>query len=276
MAVSWLRLWHEMPNDPKWRTIARSAGQPIATVIAVYIHLLVIASNASERGRTQNMCCEDIASALDIESGQVESIIDAMQGRVLDGDQIKGWSKRQVEREDGSAARAKAWRELKKEEERTQTNANERKRTPDTDTDTDTDTEKIKESCSEPISSKLESVNQESGKIVFELPLNKKGTYHPVTENMILELSELYPAIDIMQQFRNMIGWLNSNQEKRKTARGVNSFINRWLSKAQDNSRYPTTGNASRSEVRIEGMKTAMVDFVQSTPIEQGYLPHEK
>ena len=130
-------------------------------------------------------------------------------------------------------------------------------------------------SCSEPISSKLESVNPGS-KIVFELPLNKKGTYHPVTENMILELSELYPAIDIMQQFRNMIGWLNSNQEKRKTARGVNSFINRWLSKAQDNSRYPTTGNASRSEVRIEGMKTAMVDFVQSTPIEQGYLPHEK
>ncbi|ENW0797054.1 MULTISPECIES: hypothetical protein, partial [Escherichia] len=22
MANAWLRLWHDMPNDPKWRTIA--------------------------------------------------------------------------------------------------------------------------------------------------------------------------------------------------------------------------------------------------------------
>lgn len=41
MANAWLRLWHDMPNDPKWRTIARVSGQPIATVMAVYIHLLV-------------------------------------------------------------------------------------------------------------------------------------------------------------------------------------------------------------------------------------------
>ncbi|EEY1988416.1 phage replisome organizer, partial [Escherichia coli] len=40
MANAWLRLWHDMPNDPKWRTIARVSGQPIATVMAVYIHLL--------------------------------------------------------------------------------------------------------------------------------------------------------------------------------------------------------------------------------------------
>ena len=25
MANSWLRLWHDMPNDPKWRTIARKS-----------------------------------------------------------------------------------------------------------------------------------------------------------------------------------------------------------------------------------------------------------
>ena len=26
MANAWLRLWHDMPNDPKWRTIARVTG----------------------------------------------------------------------------------------------------------------------------------------------------------------------------------------------------------------------------------------------------------
>lgn len=141
MANLWLRLWHDMPNDPKWRTIARASKQSIPSVIAVYVHLLVNASNATERGRTQNVCNEDIASALDLECEQIDAIISAMQGRVLEGDYLSGWSKRQVEREDGSAERSKRWREAQKEAKQTQPNAGERKRTPDTDKDTDKDTE---------------------------------------------------------------------------------------------------------------------------------------
>lgn len=147
MVNQWLRLWHDMPTDPKWRTIARISGERIGDVMAVYLHLLVCASaNAIERGRTQSFSFEDVASALDIETEQVAKIFDAMQGRVLDGDLVKGWSSRQVFREDGSAERAKAWREAKKqakkdqlEPERTQANASEREKTPDTDTDTDTE-----------------------------------------------------------------------------------------------------------------------------------------
>ena len=146
MSNQWFRLWHDMPTDPKWRTISRASGQAIGNVIAVYLHLLTCASNATERGRTQSFSSEDVASALDIETEQVEQIVVAMQGRVLDGDIVKGWAVRQVSREDGSAERSKAWREAKKqakqadstdsERNRTQT---ERKQTPDTDTDTDTD-----------------------------------------------------------------------------------------------------------------------------------------
>ncbi len=137
MANSWLRLWHDMPNDPKWRTIAKVSKQSISAVLAVYIHLLVIASNATERGRTQSVCSEDIASALDLDVEQIDAIFGAMQGRVLDGDMVSGWAKRQVEREDGSAERAKRWREAQKAGKQTQPNAAERKQTPDTDTDTD-------------------------------------------------------------------------------------------------------------------------------------------
>lgn len=146
MANSWLRLWHDMPNDPKWRTISRVSKQSIPSVIAVYVHILVIASNATERGRTQGVCSEDIASALDLECEQVEQILSAMQGRVLDGDMVAGWSKRQVEREDGAAERAKAWREAQKQKKTDDLNATERNRThvereqtPDKDTDKDTD-----------------------------------------------------------------------------------------------------------------------------------------
>ena len=141
---SWVRLWHDMPTDPKFRTIARAAKQPIADVIAVFVFMLADASaNANERGRTQAND-EDIASAFDMEEGAVASIREAMQGRVLDGEILTGWDARQPKREDNSAARAKAWRDSKKaekptERKRTQANAEER---PDTDTDAETDIRK--------------------------------------------------------------------------------------------------------------------------------------
>lgn len=133
MANSWLRLWHDMPNDPKWRTIARKSGQRIGDVIAVYLHVLVNASSASERyespgnasvtqgnvgkrGRIKNLCADDIASSLDLEIDQVEQILSAMQGKVLDGELVTGWAKRQPKREDDSAARVKACRDRKRAE----------------------------------------------------------------------------------------------------------------------------------------------------------------
>lgn len=135
MANSWLRLWHDMPNDPKWRTIARAAKQPITNVISVYVHMLVCASNATERGRTQGWNDEDVASALDINLEDVVAIRGAMQGRVMEDDYLTGWEKRQPKKEDNSAGRAKEWRDNQKaERNRTQPNA---KKRPDKDTDKD-------------------------------------------------------------------------------------------------------------------------------------------
>lgn len=137
--TSWVRLWHDMPTDPKFRTIARAAKQPLPTVVAVFTFLLADASaNENERGRT-TATDEDIASAFDIEESDVLAIKKAMQGRVLDGDMLAGWEKRQPKKEDNSAERAKAWRAQKQaeaaaERERTIANAQER---PDAETDTD-------------------------------------------------------------------------------------------------------------------------------------------
>jgi hypothetical protein len=101
------------------------------------------------------MCSEDLASALDVETEQIEQILAAMQGRVLDDALLMGWEKRQVDREDGSANRAKAWRDAKKAEKQadlhqkqTHANATERKQTPDKDTDKDKDKDKEKKSLS--------------------------------------------------------------------------------------------------------------------------------
>ena len=99
MATSWLRLWHDMPNDPKWRTIARISGQSVALVQAVFVHLLVDASRNVTRGHV-TVTVEDLASALDVTDEQIQNVLTAMQGRVIDGECLSGWDRRQPMRED--------------------------------------------------------------------------------------------------------------------------------------------------------------------------------
>lgn len=99
MANAWLRLWHDMPNDPKWRTISRVSGQEISLVQATYIHLLVSASQNVTRGHA-DVTPEDLSSALNVTEDQIVSVLSAMQGRVLEGEYISGWDRRQVRREE--------------------------------------------------------------------------------------------------------------------------------------------------------------------------------
>ena len=155
MANTWLRLWHDMPNDPKWRTISRISGQPLPLVQATYIHLLVSASQNVTRGHT-DVTNEDLASALDVTEDEISSVINAMQGRVLDGSYVSGWERRQVKKEEGqnpeSLAMTAAERK-RKQRERERLRRNEeveingvtcgheksRKVTPDKDKDKDKD-----------------------------------------------------------------------------------------------------------------------------------------
>lgn len=102
MANQWLRLWHDMPNDPKWRTIARISGEPLSLVIAVYMHLLVDASQNVTRGHV-DVTAEDLSSALDVTEPQIAAIFKAMEGRVIVNSQLSGWDKRQVKREEPGA-----------------------------------------------------------------------------------------------------------------------------------------------------------------------------
>lgn len=115
--MDWLRLWHDMPNDPKWRTIARLSGESIALVMSTYVHLLVDASRNVTRGHV-NVTLEDIASALDVTDEQIAAILKAMEGRVLAEGTILGWEKRQPKREDSGSeiTGAKSSAQRKKEQ----------------------------------------------------------------------------------------------------------------------------------------------------------------
>ena len=127
--MDWLRLWHDMPNDPKWRTISRISGQPISLVQAMYLHLLVDASRNVTRGHV-TVTKEDIASALDVTDEQVELVLCAMQGRVMEGDCVTGWSKRQPKREDAGNPESGAKSSLQRKREQRDRQKKERDETP--------------------------------------------------------------------------------------------------------------------------------------------------
>ena len=65
------------------------------------------------------------------------------------------------------------------------------------------------------------------------LPLND-GTDYPVSQEQCHEWAGLYPAVDVIQQLRQMRAWLIANPRRRKTTRGINGFIVNWLSREQD------------------------------------------
>ena len=68
---------------------------------------------------------------------------------------------------------------------------------------------------------------------VLQIILNDKS-YFNVTQSMVDQWIQLYPAVDVMQELRKMAGWSDANPTKRKTKSGVKRFINSWLSKTQD------------------------------------------
>ena len=68
---------------------------------------------------------------------------------------------------------------------------------------------------------------------VIELPLND-GSTCGVTREEIDGYAKLYPAVDVEQELRNMLGWCMANPAKRKTRSGIRRFIVGWLAREQN------------------------------------------
>lgn len=79
-------------------------------------------------------------------------------------------------------------------------------------------------SCAEPLCASTPAIL---------LPLND-GTEFSVSQEQCQEWAGLYPAVDVIQQLRNMKGWLDSHPSRRKTRRGIKSFVTNWLAKEQN------------------------------------------
>lgn len=95
---------------------------------------------------------------------------------------------------------------------------------------------------------------------VIALPLND-GSEYQIFQEQCKEWSDLYPSVDVMQQLRNMRGWLVSNPTRRKTKRGIRKFINSWLSREQDRGGGKSNGNSKPQNSRSSYTPGSWDDF---------------
>lgn len=132
----WVRLWDDMPTDPKWRAVARRSNRPISEVIAVFVFMMTSANATS--GALEDWDDEDVAAALDIDVEAVASIRAAMDGKVIENNHLSGWDKRQPKRQDDlSTDRVRAFRERKRAEETDVKRDETQRNAPDTETETE-------------------------------------------------------------------------------------------------------------------------------------------
>lgn len=87
---------------------------------------------------------------------------------------------------------------------------------------------------------------------VIDIPLCDK-TLYPVFQTDVSKWSDLYPAVDIMQELRKIVGWCDANPKLRKTKTGVMRFINSWLSRSQDSSHRNNIQPAKIEQPKITG-----------------------
>lgn len=82
----------------------------------------------------------------------------------------------------------------------------------------------------------------------FAIPLND-GTEFVVSAKSLAEWERAFPAVDVGQELREMRVWSTANPTKRKTRRGIEAFVVRWLQKAQDTpGRGPRPADGTRQD----------------------------
>lgn len=111
--MNWLRWYHGTSKDPKWRVIAKKAGVPVSTVIAIWATILENASeNETERGVLHGWELDEVGVSVDETPETVGNVFDAMQGKTLDGFNVIAFTKRNPkrERDDLSTERVRKFR----------------------------------------------------------------------------------------------------------------------------------------------------------------------
>lgn len=95
-------------------------------------------------------------------------------------------------------------------------------------------TDKTEIVCSEPSEELKLEAEDPIEKPVFITIISRTGKEVPIYQDMVDTWKDAYRAVDVEAQLREMKAWSESNPTQRKSEKGMNSFVNNWLSREQD------------------------------------------
>lgn len=123
-----------------------------------------------------------------------------------------------------------------------------------------------KEKSPKPEAKPDDTETKTADEIVIQLPLNDNTAYN-VTREELNEFSALYPAVDVLQEYRGMKAWCMSNPHKRKTRNGIRKFINGWLANTQKQNQNAPPGKPQLPRNPfLEELKTIPAEEYQPQP----------
>lgn len=227
----WLKLPEGFFRQKPIKKLRKIAGGDTYTII--YLKMLLIAMKNDGKlyfEGVEDDFYEELALDLDEDSENVKvtvlflirqglmELVDETEYRLTECDKMVG-------SESASAERVRKHREQKALQ--CNTNVTGVKRIGNVEKEKEKEKEKeIDTVCPEVITSRPE--------VFISLPLVTGSGSFDVTLDYLNSLRNLYPAIDVEQEFRKMYAWLDSNPKNRKTERGIKRFITGWLGRAQD------------------------------------------
>jgi hypothetical protein len=99
--------------------------------------------------------------------------------------------------------------------------------------------------------------------------ITKAGTDWQPTDEQLLGWQHAYPEVDVFAELNVMAVWLDSNEPKRKTERGMPRFVNSWLSRANQKGGSPFAQEAEKESGKIPmkawtELDSCTHDFTQS------------
>lgn len=80
------------------------------------------------------------------------------------------------------------------------------------------------------------------------------GPEWPLTQSLVAELAELFPAVDVLGECRSALAWVRADLTRRKSAAGMRRFLTGWVTRSNDRPRIPTS-NGKHAPTAVQALK---------------------
>lgn len=281
----WFRHYTGMMRDEKLVSAAIRSKQTVERVVWIWGAILESAAEINDGGRYE-LDPGEAAYFLRCDEADVVGVVGALEalGRLNEGC-VAQWAERQFE-SDASRDRQKRYRERQKQTLADNGDVTPPSRDAEVTLQENRDREQIQISGAKAPSSP--EPEKSAPVAVDHLPC-VSGEAFPIFEADVSEWSSAFPAVDVRQQLAAMRSWLNANQTRRKTRRGMRKFIVSWLDRRQNSgtapppraasppaNRKPNAFDAYEAICRERGWKPDEPDFVPSPDSDDKRLPAER